>query len=96
MASARRLTGTAGRWSATHRWLAIGIWVASVIALLVTGHLAGTRQLDNSAYNVRQSAQAERMVSQNFVRHASETIEIAAGTSGRSVLISGRSCCRPR
>jgi putative drug exporter of the RND superfamily len=74
VASARRLTGTAGRWSAAHPWLAIGIWVASVVALLVTGHLAGTRQLDNSAFNVRQSAQAEQMVSQNFVRHASESV----------------------
>jgi uncharacterized membrane protein YdfJ with MMPL/SSD domain len=80
MASARRLTGTAGRWSATHPWLAIGIWVASVIALLVTGHLAGTRQLDNSAYNVRQSAQAERMISQNFVRHASESVLFDSST----------------
>ena len=74
MASARRLTGTAGRWSATHPWLAIGIWVASVVVLLVTGHLAGTRQLDNTAYNVRQSAQAEQMISRNFPRHASEYV----------------------
>src|SRR5215469_13094843 len=74
MASARRLTGTAGRWSAAHPWFAIGIWVASVVALLVTGHLVGTRQLDSSAYNVRQSAQAERMVSRNFARHASEYV----------------------
>jgi len=74
MASARRLTGTAGRWSAAHPWFAIGIWVATVVALLVTGHLVGTRQLDSSAYNVRQSAQAERMVSRNFARHASEYV----------------------
>ena len=74
MASARRLTGTAGRWSAAHPWLAIGIWVASVVALLVTGHLAGTSQLDNSAFNVRQSAQAEQMISRNFARHANESV----------------------
>jgi uncharacterized membrane protein YdfJ with MMPL/SSD domain len=74
MASARRLTGTAGRWSATHPWLAIGIWLVAVVAVFFTGHLAGTRQLDNSAYNVRQSAQAEQMLSRNFPRHASESV----------------------
>jgi len=37
--SARRLTGVAGRWSATHPWTAIAAWVGCVLVLLVTGHL---------------------------------------------------------
>jgi len=74
MGSARRLTGAAGRWSATHPWLAIAIWVACVVILLVTGHEAGIRQLDNTAYNVGQSGQAEQMMSRNFARHANEYV----------------------
>jgi len=40
----------------------------------VTGHIAGTRQLDNTAYNVGQSAQAEQMISRHFARHANEYV----------------------
>jgi RND superfamily putative drug exporter len=74
MSSARRVTGAAGRWSATHPWLAISIWVGCVAVLLVTGHLAGTQQVDNTAFNVGQSARAEQMISRNFARHASEYV----------------------
>jgi uncharacterized membrane protein YdfJ with MMPL/SSD domain len=74
MGSARRITGIAGRWSATHPWLAIGIWIACVVMLLVTGHLVGTRQLDNTAYNVGQSARAEQMIGRHFARHANEYV----------------------
>jgi uncharacterized membrane protein YdfJ with MMPL/SSD domain len=45
MASARHLTGAAGRWSAAHPWAAIFAWLACVTILLVTGHLAGTMQV---------------------------------------------------
>ena len=41
MSSARRLTGTVGRWSASHPWTAIAAWLGAVAVLLVAGHLAG-------------------------------------------------------
>jgi uncharacterized membrane protein YdfJ with MMPL/SSD domain len=74
MGSARRLTGTAGRWSATHPLLAIGIWIACVVVLLVTGHMVGTQQLTNTAYNVGQSAKAEQMLGRDFPQHANEYV----------------------
>jgi len=34
MSSARRLTGTVGRWSASHPWTAITAWLGAVAVLL--------------------------------------------------------------
>ena len=74
MSSARRLTGTVGRWSASHPWTAIAAWLGAVAVLLVAGHLAGTIQLPNGAQNVGPSSQAERMISRDFPRHAVEDV----------------------
>ena len=56
MSSTRRLTGTVGRWSASHPWTAIAAWLGAVAVLLVAGHLAGTIQLPNGAQNVGPAA----------------------------------------
>lgn len=45
MASAQRLTGTAGRWSATHPWTVVAAWLGCVVLVLLTGRLFGTHQL---------------------------------------------------
>src|SRR5215469_11138257 len=74
MNSGRRLTGVAGRWSATHPWLAIFIWLGCVFVLLATGHLVGTRQLADADQSVGQSGVAEHMISKNFARHADEQV----------------------
>ena len=74
MSSARRLTGTVGRWSASHPWTAIAAWLGAVAVLLVAGHLAGTIQLPNGAQNVGPSGQAEQMISREFPRHAVEDV----------------------
>jgi uncharacterized membrane protein YdfJ with MMPL/SSD domain len=74
MSSARRLTGTVGRWSASHPWTAIAAWLGAVAVLLVAGHLAGTIQLPNGAQNVGPSGQAEQMISRDFPRHAVEPV----------------------
>jgi putative drug exporter of the RND superfamily len=74
MGSARKLTGTAGRWSATHPWLAIIVWLGCVVVLLVAGHQAGTRQLSNADESVGQAGQAEQMMSRNFVQRATEYV----------------------
>src|SRR5271166_3496477 len=74
MGSARRLTGAAGRWSATHPWLAIATWLGCVAILVVTGHMFGTQQLPNSGVNVGQSGQAEQMLNRDFTRHAGEQV----------------------
>jgi uncharacterized membrane protein YdfJ with MMPL/SSD domain len=74
MGSARRLTGAAGRWSATHPWLAITVWLGCVLLVVLTGHLAGTQQLSNADQSVGQAGQAEQMMSRDFVRHANESV----------------------
>src|SRR5215472_4677661 len=74
MHSSRRLTGVAGRWSATHPWLAISVWLGCVLALLATGHLVGTRQLGDADQSVGQSGRAEQMISRDFARHAGEQV----------------------
>src|SRR5215467_13795231 len=48
MGSAKRLTGTAGRWSAAHPWLAIGVWLGCVLVLVFTGRMVGTHQLSQA------------------------------------------------
>jgi uncharacterized membrane protein YdfJ with MMPL/SSD domain len=74
MGSATRLTGTAGRWSATHPWLAITAWLGAVVVLLLTGHLFGTQQLSNADQSVGRAGQADQMISRDFVQHANESV----------------------
>ena len=74
MGNARRLTGVAGRWSASHPWTAIAAWIGAVVVLMVTGHLAGTIQLPYGAQNVGPSGRAEQMISRDFPRHAVEDV----------------------
>ena len=62
MASARHLTGAAGRWSATHPWAAIFAWLGCVAILLVTGHLAGTMQVAAEETGAGQTGQAQQMI----------------------------------
>jgi len=80
MGSVRKFTGAAGRWSATHAWLAIGVWVGSVAILLVAGHLATTRLLSTTQESVGQSGQAEQMISRNFAQHANESVLFDSAT----------------
>ena len=68
------MTASAGRWSAAHPWLAIAVWVACVVVLLVTGRLAGTSQLSAADQSVGQSGQAEHMISRDFVQRANEYV----------------------
>jgi hypothetical protein len=70
MGSARRLTGVAGRWSATHPWTAIAVWLGCVMILLLTGHLVGSHQLSSSETAVGQSGEAQQMISRNFADEA--------------------------
>ena len=74
MSSARRLTGAAGRWSATHPWTAILAWVGCVVVLLVTGHLIGTFQLPQSETSAGQDLQASEMMARDFPQHAGEFV----------------------
>ena len=74
MSSARRLTGAAGRWSATHPWTAIFAWLGCAATLLVAGHLVGTYQLPSSQDSAGDSYQAQQMISRDFTEHANEQV----------------------
>ena len=74
MGNARRLTGVAGRWSATHPWTAIAAWLVAVAILLITGHLVGTYQLPSTQNSNGESYRAQQMMSRDFTMHASEQV----------------------
>ena len=48
------------RWSARHRWTALGAWVLLVTAAVLLGGLAGTRQLSATDMGSGQSGAADR------------------------------------
>jgi hypothetical protein len=66
------LTGAAGRWSATHPWTAILAWLGCVVALLVTGRLAGTVQVPFQETGSGQTGQAQQMMMRDFPMRANE------------------------
>ena len=74
MGSAQRLTGTVGRWSATHPWTVVASWLGAVVILLVTGHMIGTSQLPTSQQSAGQSYQAQQMMARDFTEHAHEYV----------------------
>jgi RND superfamily putative drug exporter len=51
-----------GNWSASHWKTAVFGWVAFVIAALVLGNVAGTKQIDMQDANVGQSRRADHML----------------------------------
>lgn len=80
MASARHLTGAAGRWSATHPWTAILGWLGCVAVLLVAGHLAGTIQVPAEETGSGQTGQAQQMMARDFPLHANEYVLFESGS----------------
>jgi len=74
MGSAQRLTGTAGRWSATHPWTVVVAWLGCVVILLLTGRLIGTSELPVSEQSAGQSYQAQQMMARDFTEHAHEYV----------------------
>jgi uncharacterized membrane protein YdfJ with MMPL/SSD domain len=74
MSSTRRLTGTVGRWSATHPWTVIAAWLGCVAVLLVAGRLIGTAQLPQSETSSGQALRAAQMMNRDFTQRANEYV----------------------
>ncbi|NUU22469.1 MAG: MMPL family transporter, partial [Streptomycetaceae bacterium] len=75
----RTATVRVARWSATHPWRAIGIWVGLVLACLVIGGMAGTEKATNSDMGVGQSGRAGDIAREyGLVAPATENILITA------------------
>ena len=56
-----QLAARMGRWSARHRWLAIGGWLALIAVVFVLGGLVGTKSLSDADAGVGESGKAARM-----------------------------------
>ncbi|HZY75436.1 MAG TPA: MMPL family transporter, partial [Jatrophihabitantaceae bacterium] len=58
----RPATVRVARWSATHPWRAIGMWLAFVIACIAIGQVAGLHEMSDLDGTVGQSGHAARMI----------------------------------
>ncbi|GLY42912.1 membrane protein [Amycolatopsis sp. NBRC 101858] len=67
------------RWSATHPWWAIGLWILFVVLCFVVGGAVGTNQAKESDTQVGESGRAVAMVQAGkFDRPAKENVLITA------------------
>ncbi|MBO4256225.1 MMPL family transporter [Streptomyces griseorubiginosus] len=79
------------RWSATHPWSAIGLWVVFVAACLFLGGAAGTNALSDDESGVRESGRAGKIVhSGDFPEKAEENVLITAEDGGKLDRAAGR------
>ena len=81
--SNHNLAARAGQWSARHRKLAIGGWLAFVIAAFVAGNLIGTQTLKNADTGNGSSRVADAAIDRaDFPKRADEhvLVQLRAGT----------------
>jgi uncharacterized membrane protein YdfJ with MMPL/SSD domain len=62
--SSRNIAARMGRWSASHRKLAIFGWLAFVLSTVVIGTAVGQRTIDNQNNNVGQAHRADQILKQ--------------------------------
>jgi uncharacterized membrane protein YdfJ with MMPL/SSD domain len=71
----RKTAATIGRWSASHRWMAVGLWLAFVIATAVAGQRSSTHGLTATEMTNGQSQQAQRILNRaGFDRPSQEGV----------------------
>jgi RND superfamily putative drug exporter len=80
----RNLAARAGRWSASHRKLAIWGWIAFVVAAVVVGGAVGTKALSNNEQGVGESQRAANALERGFPEAATEQVLIQAPKGGES------------
>lgn len=72
------------RWSATHPWSAIGLWVVFVALCLFLGGAAGTQRISDAESGVGESGRAGRITaSGHFPEKPEENVLITAADGGR-------------
>ncbi|MGY0059021.1 MMPL family transporter [Streptomyces sp. LZ34] len=72
------------RWSATHPWSAMGLWIAFVALCLFLGGAAGTNAISDEESGVRESGRAGKIVhSGDFPEKPEENVLITAESGGR-------------
>jgi RND superfamily putative drug exporter len=73
------LAGRAAGFSAAHPWAAIGVWLALVVAAVVLGSLAGTKQLTDAESSSGETARAEQILAHaGFDDSAGEAVLVQA------------------
>ena len=72
----RGIAARAGRWSAEHRFKAVGIWLAFVAIAVFAGGAVGTETLSDEEYGVGESQRADRALAEGFTDAADETVLI--------------------
>lgn len=71
-----QLTVRAARWSATHPWRAIAMWLVVVVACFALGNLTGTKESSNEG-DIGEVTRADNIVkSGNFPDHDVESVLI--------------------
>ncbi|GAA4571704.1 MMPL family transporter [Planotetraspora kaengkrachanensis] len=66
----RPLTVRVARWSATHPWRAIAVWLVFVALCLVTGSIAGTNSATSADYRVGEAGRAEAIAAEGRLTRA--------------------------
>ncbi|HXV32517.1 MAG TPA: MMPL family transporter [Gaiellaceae bacterium] len=72
--SSRNVAARMGRWSATHRKLAIFGWLAFVAVAFVFGGMIGTKNIDYKTSGPGESGRADRILAEDFQRPAEEIV----------------------
>ena len=70
----RNLAARAGRWSATHRRIAIVGWFAFVILALMVGSAIGVEEIQDEDSGVGEAREADRAVADAFPENSAETV----------------------
>ncbi|CAL9427075.1 MMPL family transporter [Streptomyces sp. enrichment culture] len=79
------------RWSATHPWSAIGLWVVFVALCLLLGGAAGTDRISDEESGVGESGRAGRITaSGHFTEKPEENVLISAASGGKLDLATAR------
>ena len=76
LTSSRNLSARMGRWSASHRKIAIFGWLAFVIAAIAIGTAVGEKTIDQHAYTAGEAHRGEQMLQQAGFAQAGRLTEI--------------------
>jgi RND superfamily putative drug exporter len=80
MRTPTNLTGRLGRWSATHPWRAIGVWLLLIAVAVLAGRAIGTAELSESAAGTGSSGRAQAAADRALPQQASEQVLIQSPT----------------
>jgi uncharacterized membrane protein YdfJ with MMPL/SSD domain len=80
-ARGKGLTGTVGRWSARHPWLAITLWIAFVVGSVVAGNKVSLVQLSASQSQAGESGKAAALLERHGLDlQPAETVLVRSDT----------------